>query len=257
MDINQQFLDWIKNNDIEAICNSNQVDNWSKMLNFEWLYPQLIEDQNSCSLVILGYMYRSGNYVARDFKMAIQYLLQSAEQGNAVALNDLGFIYQHGNKNMSQDYEKAFQYYSQSAERGYSGALNNLGYMYQKGLYVKQDYEKAFQYYSRSAEKGGIVALYNLGHMYQHGYYVEKDEEKDKEYKFQALVRGMQYNFDGVFDSKFFRKKYLEQETKISAQEAEIKLLKEKVEALETELACVPEYGEAYLEAKLRFEANQ
>ena len=65
-----------------------------------------------------------------------------AEQGNPYAQNDLGVMYEGGER-VAQDYEKAVFWYQRAAEQGYDVAQSNLGNMYDRGDGVAQDYEEA------------------------------------------------------------------------------------------------------------------
>lgn len=221
MDINQQFLLLIKNDDTEALEKYYFQSNWWETINFEWLYPQLGEYDNGNSLNLIGYLYKKGIYLKRDD-------------------------------------EKAFRFYQDSAKRGNVFALNNLGLMYSRGEYIERNYSLASQHYLKSAKKGHIFALNNLVHLYYDNCWLELSEEVKNdpqlnECGFNAILRGLMNDAQTRIafpNDEFLKQKYLE-------QEAEIKLLKEKVEALETELKCIPEYGEAYQEAKRHFEVNQ
>ena len=77
------------------------------------------------------------------------------------AMNDLGYIYQHG-YGMAVDYAKALDYYEKAATLGNPHALNNLGYVYENGLGVTKDYQKAMDYYQRAADAGSDNAATNL-----------------------------------------------------------------------------------------------
>ena len=88
-----------------------------------------------------------------------------AEQGNPYAQNDLGVMYEGGER-VAQDYEKAVFWYQRAAEQGYDVAQSNLGNMYDRGDGVAQDYEEAVFWWRKAAEQGYAQAQYNLGVMY-------------------------------------------------------------------------------------------
>jgi hypothetical protein len=67
------------------------------------------------------------------------------------------------------------KWYTKSAEQGNAGAQNNLGYMYEKGDGVPQDYAEAVKWYKKSAEQGNAYAQNNIGHMYEKGRGVPKE----------------------------------------------------------------------------------
>jgi TPR repeat protein len=73
------------------------------------------------------------------------------------------------------DYETALREWRLLAEQGDAGAQLNLGFMYHNGYGVPQDYKEAIKWYRRAAEQGNDRAQYNLGLMYDNGYGVPQD----------------------------------------------------------------------------------
>ena len=73
------------------------------------------------------------------------------------------------------DYGTALREWRPLAEQGDAGAQLNLGFMYDNGYGVSQDYEEAVKWYLRAAEQGSDRAQYNLGLMYDVGYGVPQD----------------------------------------------------------------------------------
>lgn len=81
--------------------------------------------------------YRSGDYAA-----ALHEWKPLAEQGDADAQYNLGFMYDKG-QGVPQDYAEAVRWYQASAEQGDAPAQNSLGFMYSNGQGVPQDYVMA------------------------------------------------------------------------------------------------------------------
>ncbi len=73
------------------------------------------------------------------------------------------------------DYGTALREWRPLAEQGDAGAQLNLGFMYDNGYGVPQDYTEAIKWYRRAAEQGSDRAQYNLGLMYDVGYGVPQD----------------------------------------------------------------------------------
>ena len=67
---------------------------------------------------------------------------KAAEQGDAFAQHNLGFMYENG-RGVAQDYAEAMRWYRKAAGQGDADAQFNLGVMYQEGRGVKQDYVQA------------------------------------------------------------------------------------------------------------------
>ena len=102
-----------------------------------------------------------------------------AEQGDAKAQDDLGFMYSWGwGQGVSQDYKKAVFWYTKAAEHGVADAQYSLGSMYSIGPGVVQDYKKAVFWYTKAAEHGDTLSQFSLGLMYYRGQGVSQDYKK-------------------------------------------------------------------------------
>tara|TARA_R110000796_G_scaffold65870_3_gene151900 strand:- start:21 stop:1076 length:1056 start_codon:yes stop_codon:yes gene_type:complete len=118
---------------------------------------------------------RSEAYKAGDYVTALKELKPLAEQGDADAQSNLGFIYRYGKKGVLKNTTEAIKWYRLSAEQGDADAQSNLGDMYNQGEGVLKDYAKAVKWYRLSAEQGHSYAQYSLGNMYNYGNGVLKD----------------------------------------------------------------------------------
>jgi TPR repeat protein len=67
------------------------------------------------------------------------------------------------------DYATAFEEMLPIAEQGDANAQFNLGFMYDNGEGVPQDYAEAVRWYRLAAEQGNAFAQVNLGIMYANG----------------------------------------------------------------------------------------
>ena len=97
-----------------------------------------------------------------DWATALKEWKPLAEEGNAVAQNNLGLMYQNG-WGVPQDYKEAVYWYRLAVEQGYAIAQYNLGLMYEKGKGVPQDDKEAVRLYRLAAEQGYADAQGNLG----------------------------------------------------------------------------------------------
>ncbi len=77
---------------------------------------------------------------------------KAAEQGNAIAQGNLGFVYSEG-LGVTQDYAEAARWYRKAAEQGYAKAQGNLGVMYERGQGVPQDYVQAHMWFNLAASR--------------------------------------------------------------------------------------------------------
>jgi uncharacterized protein len=92
--------------------------------------------------------YNSGNYAA-----ALREWRPLADQGNARAQLNLGFMYANG-QGVPQDYAEAVRWYRLGAEQGEATGQSNLGAMYGLGLGVPQDYVTAHMWLNIAAANG-------------------------------------------------------------------------------------------------------
>jgi TPR repeat protein len=116
----------------------------------------------------------SDAYISGDYATALKEFRPLADQGDAVAQNKLGLMYENG-EGVTQDYAEAVKWYRKAAEQGFAWAQFNLGRMYDNGQGVTQDYAEAVKWYRKVAEQGYPLAQDNLGVMYFNGNGVLQD----------------------------------------------------------------------------------
>ncbi|MSP84000.1 MAG: sel1 repeat family protein, partial [Alphaproteobacteria bacterium] len=85
-------------------------------------------------------------YYQGDYATALKLIRPFAEQGYAVAQNNLGLMYESG-RGVPQDYAEAVKWYRLAAEQGFAQAQKFLGFMYDNGQGVPQDYAEAVKWY--------------------------------------------------------------------------------------------------------------
>jgi TPR repeat protein len=113
-------------------------------------------------------------YSRRDYATALGLLRPLAEQGDAGAQNDLGWMYSHGD-GVKQDFKEAIRLYQSAAKQGNASAQYNLGVIYYEGSGTPQDFKEAFKLYRAAATGGDVHAQYNLGFMYANAKGTAKD----------------------------------------------------------------------------------
>ena len=97
-------------------------------------------------------------YSQGDYDAALRAWRPLAEQGNAGAQLNLGFMYDNG-YGVPRDYVEAIKWYRRAAEQGNDRAQYNLGLMYDAGTGVPQDYIQAHMWYSIAGMTGESVPL--------------------------------------------------------------------------------------------------
>jgi TPR repeat protein len=114
-------------------------------------------------------------YNSGDYATALKEWRPLAEQGQAKAQFNLGYMYDKGN-GVTQDYAEAVKWYRKAAEQGDADAQNNLGNRSYNGEGVTQDYAEAVKWYRKSAEQGHANAQFNLALMYANGEGITQDK---------------------------------------------------------------------------------
>lgn len=103
-----------------------------------------------------------------DFKTALSVWVPFAEQGNASAQSNLGFMYDNGN-GVRQNYETAVKWYTLAADQGNAAAQSNLGGLYDSGKGVAENDKTAVKWLTLAAKQGYAPAQSYLGVMYVNG----------------------------------------------------------------------------------------
>ena len=137
----------------------------------------------------LGWIYENGRGVPQDDVEAIHWYRLAAEQGDARAQTNLGWMYGNG-RGVPQDDVAAVRWYSLAAEQGRVLAQTNLGRMYEDGEGVPQDDVEAVRWYRLAAEQGDAGAQTNLGWMYENGRGVPQDDVEAVEWYRLAAEQG-------------------------------------------------------------------
>jgi uncharacterized protein len=99
---------------------------------------------------------------------------KAAEQGDALAQNNLGLMYAHG-KGVPENDVEALKWYRKAAEQGNAQAQHFLGGMYFAREGGPEDDAEAVKWFRKAAEQGYAPAQFLLGCMYRVGRGVPKD----------------------------------------------------------------------------------
>ena len=91
-------------------------------------------------------------YKRGDYASALKEWRPLAEQGDAAAQANLGFMYFEG-QGVPQDYAEGVRWFRLAAEQGHGRAQAMLGVMYDAGEGVTQDYVQAHMWYNLAAAR--------------------------------------------------------------------------------------------------------
>ena len=102
-------------------------------------------------------------------------LLERAEQGDAVAQNELGSRYYAG-RGVGRDDSEAARWIRLAAAQGYAPAQYNLGLLHFRNRGVAGNDAEAARWYRAAAEQGYAPAQAGLGYLHIYGAGVEEDQ---------------------------------------------------------------------------------
>ena len=103
-----------------------------------------------------------------ELALELDATLKAAEQGDAEAQANLGFMYANG-EGVPQDDVEAVKWYRKAADQGYAKAQHMLGFMYIIGQGVPENATEGVKWYRKAAEQGYALALRSLGSVYDLG----------------------------------------------------------------------------------------
>lgn len=95
-------------------------------------------------------------------------ILVMAEQGDPGSQNYLGFLYATG-QTVAKDEKIAFNWFQKAAAQGYPEALGNLAMMYEKGLGVAKNLQTALDFHRQAAMAGYPISMKRLANLYETG----------------------------------------------------------------------------------------
>jgi TPR repeat protein/serine/threonine protein kinase len=118
-----------------------------------------------------------GEDAAKDPTKAISLLEQAADKGDVEAQLLLGKTFSADNEGgPAQDLAVSFKWFSKAADQGNAAAQNEVGWMLDEGRGVERDDVRATALYKVASESGYPPARYNYALMLRNGEGVAKDE---------------------------------------------------------------------------------
>lgn len=136
----------------------------------------------------------------QDFEKALNLFLAEAENGNVLAMYDLGRMYADG-LGVESDNDKANKYYAKAlsgfeqveSQKAWKYTEYRIGKMFAQGLGTEQDYEIAAQWFELSAEKKYKYAQCSLGGLYYRGQGLEQDFQTAFSLYLKSAEQGFPY----------------------------------------------------------------
>jgi TPR repeat protein len=171
-------------------------------------------------------MFANGQGLPKDYSEAMKWYRKAADQDNADAQHNLGFIYDNG-QGVPQNHAEALKWYHKAADSGHVRSQHILGVIYTYGpsanvrptatnvakqkrknadqdvasgsshledvpvpTNVLKDYAKAMMWYRKAADQSDARAQAAIGVMYRDGLGVPKDDIQARYWMNLAIAQG-------------------------------------------------------------------
>lgn len=152
----------------------------------------------------MGNFYRGGvgnpnpnihwRLLAWNTELAMKWYKQSASDGNADAMADIGAMYKSSADGDKKKNEKeALKWFKKSVDKGSALGQVCMGDLYETGRLVPQDYAEAFKLYQLSANQGNSMGIYSLANAYQEGRGTAKALKEAARFYFSLLYKNSGY----------------------------------------------------------------
>eukprot|EP00298_Acanthocystis_sp_HF-20_P004589 c14920_g1_i2.p1 GENE.c14920_g1_i2~~c14920_g1_i2.p1 ORF type:complete len:300 (+),score=103.10 c14920_g1_i2:25-924(+) len=149
-------------------------------------YKKSATQRNSNAECNLGGIYCS-DIAHQDYKLSLEWLLKSTEQGDSVSQLQLGLMYKYG-RGVEQDLNESIKWFTKSAENNNSVSQLNLGIIYK---YDKSppNHAESMKWMKRSSQENNISAQFHLGFIYFQGEQgIERDHREALKYFYACLI---------------------------------------------------------------------
>jgi TPR repeat protein len=166
-------------------------------------YRKAADQGNAIAQTNIGWLYEKGQGVALDYAEAMRWFRKAADQGNADAQSAIGSLYENG-WGVTQDYGEAMRWFRKAADQGNAEAQNDIGYFYEYGYGVDRDYAEAMRWYRKTADQGNPLAQSEIGWLYEHGRGVARDYAEAMRWYRKAADQGdadAQYNLGSLYEN--------------------------------------------------------
>ena len=127
------------------------------------LWKRIADLGNDDAEETVGYFYLDGEGTARDPKLAEEYFLRSAKQGNPKAMSDLSLYYWLGFIGCCPDRQQSLYWTAKLADFGDVASAMELVRIYSSGDGVAEDDKQALAWALKAAKEDSVEAYLCLG----------------------------------------------------------------------------------------------
>jgi TPR repeat protein len=153
------------------------------------LYDQAAAAGYAMAMNNIGALYEGGSGTPVNYVEAAQWYQKAVDAGEPIAMIDLGYQYEHGH-GVKRDYAKARELYETALKAGMPSAMNNLGLMYMYGEGMPRDYAEARRLFEQGIALGDASCMNGLGVLYNTGEGVPRDGRVARQWFQKAAALG-------------------------------------------------------------------
>jgi hypothetical protein len=153
------------------------------------LYQQAADAGYAMAMNNIGALYEGGSGVPRNYDEAARWYAKAVAAGEPIAMVDLGWQYEHGH-GVKKDLAQAHRLYEGAANAGVPAGMGNLGLMYMYGSGVPRDYEQARRLFEQGVALGDAASMNDLGVLYSAGHGVPRDARIARQWFEKAAALG-------------------------------------------------------------------
>jgi len=164
---------------------------------YEDILPEEIEylkdsanEGNAQAILFLSDFYKNGWGGEKDPEAAFDIITKGANAGDTACMAVLSNFYSEGTGTPVDD-EQAFFWAQKAAEAGNSDAMLSLAAYYEKGAGTDADPQKAFEWYEKAALKDNDIAIHALAMCYLLGTGTDQDYSKAFEWEMKLAEKGL------------------------------------------------------------------
>ena len=137
----------------------------------------------------IGALYEAGYGVSQNYAEAARWYGKAVAAGEPIAMVDLGWQYEAGH-GVTRDYGEAVRLYEAAARAGIPAGMNNLGLLYMYGKGVARDYGEARRLFEQGVALGCAACMNDLGALYNEGDGVPRDTRTARQWFEKAAALG-------------------------------------------------------------------
>jgi TPR repeat protein len=155
------------------------------------LYDQAAAAGYAMAMNNIGALYEGGSGTPVNYVEAARWYQKGVDAGEPIAMVDLGWQYATGH-GVKKDYAEARRLYETAVKAGVSSGMNNLGLLYMSGQGVPRDYDEARRLFEQGAALGNDASMNNLGLLYNQGHGVPQSTRMARQFFQKAAALGNQ-----------------------------------------------------------------